>query len=146
MKCLRTVVSDLQALHRTVEYSPDIRHNDRALRDEVPLVHVVLFNAVRCTEWGSRAPSDDLLEHCGKVWESVTIRQRWQAVVTDDRVDLSLAFALHLRVGSHSKEEGGHSRDGLQGDELRRALSMLISVEILLRCRRRRSIDLTQPI
>ena len=115
MKCLHTVVSDLQALHRKVEYTPDVRHDDRALWNEVPIVHVVSLNTVRHTEWGRRAPSNDLLEHCGEIWQLVAIRQRWQAVVTNNRVDLGLAFSLHLGVSSHSKGEGGHSRDGLKG-------------------------------
>jgi hypothetical protein len=84
-------------------------------------VNVVLLDAVRYTEWGRRAPSDDLPEHRGEVWELVAIRQRWQAVVTSNRIDLGLAFALHLGVRSHSKEEGGHGRDGLQGRSKTRA-------------------------
>src|SRR6266702_7082545 len=97
-----------------VEYSPDVRHDDRALGNEVPVVHVVLLKAVGCAEWGCRAPSDDLLERRGEVRESVADRERRQAVITDDCIKLGLALALHLGVSGHGEEERGHGRDGLQ--------------------------------
>ena len=106
MKCLCAAVSGWEALYYRVECIPDVRYDDGALGDEVPVVHVILLDAVRYAKWGRRAPSDDLLEHCREVWEVIAILERWQAVVADDGVELRLAFALHLRVCSHSKEEG----------------------------------------
>ena len=74
-----------------------------------------MLDAAGRAKWGHRAPSDDLLEHRGEIRELVPIRETWQSVVADDRVDLGLTFVLYLRVSSHCEEEGGHDRNGLQG-------------------------------
>lgn len=76
-------------------------------------MHVVLLDAVGRAERGRRAPADDLLKHRGEVREPIAVAERWKPVVADDVVELSLAFLLDFGVHCHSKQEGGHSRDGL---------------------------------
>ena len=92
---------------------PDVGHNDGALGDEVPIVHVVLLDAVGRAEWGSWAPADDLLEHRGKVWKRVAVCERGKPVVANDGVELGLTFLLDFRVHGHGEQEGGHRGDGL---------------------------------
>ena len=92
---------------------PDVGHDDGALGDEVPVVHVILLDAVGRAEWGRWAPADDFLEHRGEVRERVAVRECGKPVVANDGVELGLAFLLYLRVHGHGEQEGGHSGDGL---------------------------------
>jgi hypothetical protein len=97
---------------------PDVWHDDGALGDEVAVVYVVLLDAVGCAEGGRRAPADDLPEHRGEVWERVTVRERGQTVISDNGIELGLAFLLDFGIHRHGKQEGGHRGDGLWRKEI----------------------------
>ena len=98
---------------------PDVRHDDGTFRDEVAVVHVVLLDAVRCAEWGRRAPANDLLHRRGEVWKRVAVRECGQSVGAYNGVELGLDFPLDFGVHGHGEKEGRHCRDGLLDREER---------------------------
>ena len=108
-------------------------------------MHVVLLDAVRSTERGRRAPTDDLLKRRGEVRERVTVRERGQSVGAYVGIDLGLDFPLDFGVHGHGEEEGGHCGDGLSEAIVSGYDTSICGTSGCLRCRHHQSRDWTRP-
>lgn len=95
------------------EYSPGQRDQCCFFGDEVPSVLEVLARVVRHTVRCDVPPSETLLHDSIDIWKRGHIRMRGQTVGADDGVELSLRFALHLRVQPHGYEKELEGRGGL---------------------------------
>jgi len=58
-------------------YSPDVLDDRCTGRDEIPLVHVILRNALRDSERERTTPPEQFFNHRGDVWQIFPIRELW---------------------------------------------------------------------
>lgn len=77
---------------------PDIRHDDSTLRNQIPLVDIILGAEVRKAHWGDRMPSERFLDECLDVGKFLAIIEGGEFVRAEDAVDFFLRFGLHFRV------------------------------------------------
>ena len=80
---------------------PYIGVENRACRDEVPVVFVVVHGQVREPDGDDDVPPHHLLEDRAGVRERVTIREFGEPMRPDDGVELRLRLLLLLRVHRH---------------------------------------------
>lgn len=88
-------------------YLPNIHQADRVLRDEVPLVPIVLGQPVWDTQSADAVPPQRLLHHCLDVWKTVVVLECGHPVAPDDAINLCLCAGLNLGVENHCFHKPG---------------------------------------
>ncbi len=84
-------------------YAPDIRnkHGSFGYKEAVQLV--ISSSAVRHAERDDVEPAEGLFDDCVQIDELARVREVWQAVWTDDRVELHLDLTQHIREKAQSQ-------------------------------------------
>ena len=92
---------------------PDIRHDQRTLRNEVTVEDVVFHNPMGNSCRGNAVPSQRFRRNSVAVWQLGTVVHARKPATANDRVELGLGFLLDFWEEGHGEEEGMKRRHGL---------------------------------
>ena len=94
------MVSQRSPQPKTSSHSPNVL-DDRCTRgDEVPLVHIILRNALWDSEREWTTPPEQFFDHRRDVRQVFLIRELWQTVASNDSVQLFLGLFHDVGVES----------------------------------------------
>ena len=92
---------------------PDVLDNRGTRRDKIPLIDIILLDALWDSERGWTSPSEQFLDQCRDIRQVFLIRELGQALASNNSVQFLLRLSHDVGVEGRDHEEGSQNGVGL---------------------------------